>query len=231
MNILIFGSTGSIGSYISLKLQKANNNLIKTTSNKDSLNKNNIDEKILFVNNDNLENLLHIDNLDCVIWAHGINCNDNINNIDIDKTKEIFDVNVLLIINTLNFLLKNNKINNNANLIIISSIWEQTTRDNKLSYSISKSALSNVVKSLSYDLSYKNILINNICPGPIENEMTLKTLSEIELKNIKEYMGFNRLVKLEDIWNLVEFLIFKNTGITGQSINVDLGFLSVRKYK
>ena len=56
-------------------------------------------------------------------------------------------------------------------------------------------------------------------------------LSDIELKNIREYMGFNRLINLNDVWNLVEFLLFKNTGITGQSINVDLGFLSIRKYK
>lgn len=226
MNILVFGSTGSIGSYLCLKLQEQNLNLIKTTS---SNNKSN--EEILFVDNNNLEKLLTIPNIDSIIWAHGINTNDNINNIDINKTKEIFDVNVCFIINTLNYLLKNNKINNNANLIIISSIWEHIIRDNKLSYGISKSALSNLVKSLSYDLSSKNILINNICPGPIENDMTLKTLSDIELKNIKEYMGFNRLVNLNDIWNLVDFLLFKNSGITGQSINVDLGFLSIRKYK
>jgi 3-oxoacyl-[acyl-carrier protein] reductase len=223
MNILIFGSSGSIGSFISEKL--IDYNIIKCTSNKENLN------NALYVDNNNLENLLNINNLDCVIWAHGINTNDNINNININKTKEIFDVNVCFIINTLNFLLKYNKINNNANLIIVSSIWEHIIRDNKLSYGLSKSALSNLVKSLSYDLSFKNILINNICPGPIENEMTLKTLSQIELENIKNYMGFNRLVNLDDVWNLVEFLLFKNTGITGQSINIDLGFLSIRKYK
>ena len=224
MNIIVFGSTGSIGSFICDKLN--NYNIIKTTSRKEKSN-----DKILFVDNDNLDNLLKIDNIDGIIWAHGVNTNDNINNLDLTKTKEIFDINVCFVINTLNFLLKYNKINNNANLIIISSIWEHIIRDNKLSYGISKAALSNVVKSLSYDLSFKNILINNICPGPIENEMTLKTLSDIELKNIKNYMGFNRLINLNDVWNLIEFLLFKNTGITGQSLNVDLGFLSIRKYK
>jgi 3-oxoacyl-[acyl-carrier protein] reductase len=224
MNILIFGSTGSIGSFICDKLN--NYNIIKTTSNKEKSN-----DKILFIDNNNLNNLLKIDNIDGIIWAHGVNTNDNILNIDLNRTKEIFDINVYFIINTLNFLLKYNKINNNANLIIISSIWEHIIRDNKLSYGISKAALSNVVKSVSYDLSFKNILINNICPGPIENEMTLNTLSDIELKNIKNYMGFNRLINLNDVWNLIEFLLFKNTGITGQSLNVDLGFLSIRKYK
>jgi len=226
MTILVFGATGSIGSFLCDKLKNNNFNIIETSSNQNKINNN-----ILLVDNDNLSNLLNINNITGIIWAHGINANDNINNINLDKTKELIDVNVIFIINTLNYLLKNNKINNNSNLIIISSIWENIIRDNKLSYGISKSALSNVVKSLSYDLSFKNILINNICPGPIENEMTLKTLSDIELNNIKNYMGFNRLINLDDIWNIVEFLLFKNTGITGQSINIDLGFLSIRKYK
>jgi len=225
MSILIFGSTGSIGSFICDKLKENNINIICTISNKEKINDN-----LIFVDNNNLDNLLKLDNINGIIWCQGINTNDNIFNCDINKTKDIFDVNVYFIINTLNFLLKNNKINNNANLIIVSSIWEHIIRDNKLSYGISKASLSNLVKSLSYDLSFKNILINNICPGPVENDMTLKTLSLIELENIKNYMGFNRLINLTDVWNLVDFLLFKNTGITGQSINVDLGFLSIRKY-
>jgi NAD(P)-dependent dehydrogenase (short-subunit alcohol dehydrogenase family) len=229
MSILIFSSNGSIGSFIynELKNNYFNYNIIKTTSN--SINAN--EENILFVDNNNLDGLKIVNDINGIVWCHGINTNDNIYNIDINKTKEIIDVNVCFIINTLNYLLVNNKINNNASLIILSSIWENSTRDNKLSYSLSKSALSNVVKSLSYDLSFKNILINNICPGPIENEMTMQTLSEIEINNIKNYMGFDRLITLKDVWNLCEFLLFKNTGITGQSINIDLGFCSIRKYK
>ena len=229
MNILIFGATGSIGSFICNKIKNkySNYNLIKTSS--DNIKASELN--ILFCDNNNLDNLKNIENINGIIWAHGININDNIYNFDMNKTKEILDVNLCFIINSLNFLLKNNKINKNANLIIISSIWENITRDNKLSYSISKGALSNLVKSFSYDLSFENILINNICPGAIENDMTLKTLSENELNYIKNYMGFNRLVNLDDIWNLTEYLLFINTGITGQSINIDLGFSNMRKYK
>jgi len=39
---------------------------------------------------------------------------------------------VIFILNTLNKLLKLNKINNNCKMVIISSIWEEFTRDNKL---------------------------------------------------------------------------------------------------
>ena len=42
-------------------------------------------------------------------------------------------------------------------MVIISSIWEQFSRENKLSYSISKAALSGLVKNVAYDLSKNNI--------------------------------------------------------------------------
>lgn len=75
MNILVFGSTGSIGSHICLKLQEKTINVInviKTTSNKEKSS-----DRVLFINNNNLINLSNIDKLDCVIWANGINTNDN----------------------------------------------------------------------------------------------------------------------------------------------------------
>jgi NAD(P)-dependent dehydrogenase (short-subunit alcohol dehydrogenase family) len=141
------------------------------------------------------------------------------------------DGNVTFVLNTLNTLLKENKIQDNAKIVIISSIWEEFTRENKLSYSISKAALSGLVKNLSYDLSSKNILINNVLPGVIDNEMTRKTLDENQLNYIKNYLNFGRLVNIDDVYRLVKFLVIENTGITGQSIRVDLGFTTVRKYK
>jgi len=224
MKVLIFGGMGSIGNHINQKLQLMVEKMYITTSKKE---KENIEQGILYVEFNNFESLNTIDKIDGIIWAHGININDNIYNTN--KISSTIDTNVIFIVNTLQFLIKCHKINNNANLIIISSIWEHSCRDNKLSYSISKSALSGLVKSLSYDLSFQNILINNICPGPIDNEMTNKSLNKEQLQYIKNYLGFNRLVSLTDIYNLVEFLLFKNTGITGQSINVDLGFINIKK--
>lgn len=227
MNILIFGATGSIGNYLFTKFSELNYNVIGTTSN---INK--INNKCIYVNTqeNNIDELLKINNLDGIIWAHGYNFNDNINTFDEDEFMKIININVLFILKTLNFLLNNNKINKNSKLVIISSIWEELSRDNKLSYSISKSALSGMVKNLSYDLSEKNILINNILPGVIDNDMTKKTLKEENIEYIKKYMKFNRLVDLNDIFNTTKFLLIDNTGITGQSIKVDLGFTNIKKY-
>ena len=131
---------------------------------------------------------------------------------------------------TLHFLLQNNKLNNNGKMVIVSSIWEEFTRENKLCYSISKAALSGLVKNLSIDLSKYNILINNVLPGVIENEMSKKTLTCEQLDYIKNYLHFNRFIRLDDVFNTVKFLCVDNTGITGQSIKLDLGFTNIKKF-
>lgn len=225
MRALIFGSLGSIGKYISDNFVNDNISCIGTTTN---INKTN--ECIIYVDNERLENLLKIENVDIVIWAHGHNFNDSINNFNNTNFINMINVNVTFIINTLNFLLTNNKLNYGCKLVIISSIWEELTRENKLSYTISKAALSGLVKNVAYDLSKHNILINNVLPGVIDNEMSQKTLSPEQFEYIKTYMQFNRLITLNDVYKTVKFLTTENTGITGQSIKVDLGFTILKKY-
>ena len=227
-NILIFGANGSIGSYVFTQFnnEKEYYNVIGTTTNSEKARKN-----IIYVSNNFLENLSNIENIDIVIWAQGHNFNDNIDTFNKNNFEQMMDGNVSFILSTLNFLLSNSKINQNAKLVVVSSIWENFSRENKLSYSITKAALSGLVKNLSFDLSKKNILINNVLPGVIDNEMTRKTLSEEELSYIKNYMNFGRLITLDDVFKTVKFLLVENSGITGQSITVDLGFTNLRKYK
>lgn len=225
MKALIFGALGSIGNYIFQQFTNDKIETIGTTSNLDK-----VSEQIIFVDKDNLDNLLNIDNLDIVIWAHGHNFNDNISNFDATKFTTMIDANVTFILLTLNLLIKNNKINDNAKMVIVSSIWEEFTRENKLSYSISKAALSGVVKNIAFDLSSKNILVNNILPGVIDNEMSQKTLLPEQFEYIKTYMNFGRLISLDDVYKTIKFFTIDNTGITGQSIKVDLGFTNFRKY-
>lgn len=223
--VLIFGACGSIGNYIYTQFVSKKYTVIGTTTNsaKNS-------EHILYVTNDMLDNLNSIDNIDIVIWAHGHNFNDNIENFNFVNFKSMVDGNISFILNTLQFLMRKGNINNNAKMVIISSIWENFSRENKLSYSITKSALSGLVKNVAFELSKKNILINNVLPGVIDNEMSQKTLSTEQFLYIKNYMNFNRLITVDDVYNTVDFLVTNNSGITGQSISVDLGFTSLRKY-
>jgi len=222
---LVFGSTGSIGNFILKKFIEDGIHVIGTTSNI-----NNISENIIYVTNENLMNLKNIVNISIVIWAQGSNYNDNILTYDNALFTSMVDGNITFILNTLNYLMKHNLVVNNAKMVIISSIWQDLTRENKLSYSITKSALNGLIKNVAYDLASKQILINNILPGVVDNNMTRNTLQSEQLEYIKSSTKFDRLITLDDIFTTIKFLVIENTGITGQSIKIDLGFTNVKNY-
>ena len=175
MNILIFGASGSIGNFLYNKF-KTKHNIYGSSATDNS----SFLIKCKLVNSVLVHNMLELNlpKMDGIIWAHGKNINDSINNFNINNFNSIIECNVTFILETLKILIDNNLINDNAKMVIISSIWEYCTRKNKLSYSISKGCLSNLVKNIASDLSNKNILINNVLPGPIDNEMTHSTLSK-----------------------------------------------------
>jgi 3-oxoacyl-[acyl-carrier protein] reductase len=164
-----------------------------------------------------------------VIWAQGLNSNDSVESFDRDSFNEIINANIAYIINTLNWMLEYNFISNGARLVIISSIWEKTSRANKLSYSVSKSALSGLVKSLAIDLAKKQISINSVLPGVIDSPMTHNNLTKDQISRIVEGTPLGKLITAEMITNVCSFLLSeKSLGITGQSILVDGGWTNSR---
>jgi len=224
LNILIFGASGSIGEDLLIKFKNLGHNVIGTTHNPNNKN-------LLFISGE-LTELSNINTaFDAVIWAHGHNYNDSIYTFDSASFSNIIDINVCYILRTLNNLLMNNRVNPGSKMVIVSSIFEETTRPTKLSYTISKTALSGLVKNIAYDVSEKGILVNNVMLGVVNNEMTQKTLNSENINYIKNYTNFKRLINLDDVYNTIKFLIIENTAITGQSIKVDLGFTNIVKYE
>jgi NAD(P)-dependent dehydrogenase (short-subunit alcohol dehydrogenase family) len=169
----------------------------------------------------NLLGLKSYNDIEAIVWCSGFNHNDSIGSLDYDIYDTSMNVNANSIVKSLNYLLSNNKIRDGARLCIISSIMEERGRVNKLSYSVSKSAISGLVKASSITLYERDILINSILPGPIDNEMTRNTLSTDELEKISPYF-----VNVEDICKMCYLLCFENTSITGQSIKIDNGITS-----
>ena len=167
---------------------------------------------------------------DAICWAQGINLNDDIFTVAIDAHREIYHSNVEYIILSLQALLNHGFVKDGAKLCVISSIWQNVTRNNKFSYGITKSALQSLVLSLSADLAKNNILINAVLPGAIDTPMTRQNLSEEQISNIANQTDHGRLVNLDDIANAVWMLSSpNNSAVTGNFLTVDLGFSYVKK--
>jgi 3-oxoacyl-[acyl-carrier protein] reductase len=225
---LLFGATGAIGSAVGAKLSSLGFNVTKVVRHKTM----DPGSEIVVGMPEALSSQLSTLNrkFSAVVWAHGVNQNDSVLDVDLTSYENLMDVNVGYVLNTLSILARENLLSSPSRLCVISSVWEQIARSNKISYTISKAALGGLVRAAANDLASRNILINGVLPGVVDTPMTRQILSIDQVNGVKESTGFGRLVTVEDIAATVGFLCSPdNNGITGQSITVDLGFSNARR--
>jgi len=207
-NFLVFGASGSIGAACTEKLQLSGN---VTGGGRD------LGELDRQINS--------ISRFNGVIWAQGINATDSAAAFQIDSFEEVMHANVTFILSSLKLLLDAGKIQNNSQLVVVSSVWSQLSRPNKLSYGISKAALGGLVRSLAADLGPLGIQINAVSPGPIDTPMTIANLKPEELERVVSESPLKRLVNLSEVASVVcELATGKLCGVTGQEIIIDNGW-------
>ncbi len=166
---------------------------------------------------------------DAVCWSQGANTNDSLATVDPDKHLELYRANCMYIVITLQRLLHAGRLRAPAKLCVISSIWQNLARQNKLSYCMTKAALQGLVFSASADLAADGHLINAVLPGALETPMTRRNLSGEQIDRLTGATQFGRLPTLGDVASAVLYLCSpENTGITGQFVTADLGFSHVR---
>lgn len=166
---------------------------------------------------------------DAVVWAQGANVNDGAADVETDAFRDVIDANVTFVVASLRALLDHGAIADGARLVVISSIWETLARAGKFSYTISKAAIGGLVRAASVDLAPRGILVNGVLPSVIDTPMTRAMLSDDAVASVAGQTGFRRLATPEDVAALVVSLASpSNTGVTGQSIPVDLGFSHAR---
>lgn len=227
--ILLFGANGSIGSALREKFSEKSWQVVSVSrdvaNGQDQLRWN----PLLETSAEVLDQLRAHGPFDAVCWAQGKNCNDSIYAFDVGQHREVYEANVVYILASLDVLLKVGVLKTPSRLCVISSIWQEISRQNKLSYGVSKAALKGLVLSLANDLGVDGHLINAVLPGALDTPMTRKNLSDAQMQAITSATQFGRLANLKDVANAVHYLCSaENTGVTGQFIKIDLGFSDVR---
>jgi NAD(P)-dependent dehydrogenase (short-subunit alcohol dehydrogenase family) len=167
---------------------------------------------------------------DAVVFAQGANVNGSAMQTGTKELNELFEANVTVIAESVSTLMGANAINEGARVVILSSLWEQFTRQEKFAYSVTKAAVGGLVRSLAVDLGrQKKILVNGILPGIINSPMVARTLSPEQIANVVSQTPVGDLATPVDVANSVYmFGSALNTGISGQSIFVDRGFSVAR---
>ena len=208
LKYLVFGATGAIGSVCVKKLKR--------------------DGEVVHGGKNLLElpdQINHVSGFDGVIWAQGINFGDRIETFEIANYKNIMEANVTFVIDSLKIMQDMQKLKGNTQLVVLSSIWGQFGRPNKLSYGVSKAALGGLVRSLAVDLGSSGIQINAVSPGPLDTPMTVRNLEPEEIQRITSETPIKRFVTIEEVATVVCALAMgKFRGMTGQDIVIDGGW-------
>ena len=224
--LLIFGGTGVLGTAIAEKYQANEYQVtygVRKISNPDN-------QFLLPLSEEPVPDLLKGQLFDTVIFAQGANNNDSVMNHSIDDLNRLFEANVTFISETSKALILHNLIKHKAKIVILSSFWEQLTRQDKMSYTVTKAAVGGLVRSMAVDLgNTKGILVNGLLPGVVDSPMARGLLKPEQIENVQWQTPGHQMVVPLDVANAAYLLGCEdNTAISGQSLFVDYGFSVAR---
>lgn len=112
-----------------------------------------------------------------------------------------------------------------ASIVYIASVAGLIGVAGQTNYSVSKSGLIGLAKSLSKELAGKKIRVNSISPGYICSDMTDKLHDKLK-EQFRQSIPLKRFGQVEEVANVVEFLLSdKSSYITSQNIVVDGGLI------
>ena len=220
--LLIFGGTGALGAAIAAKYEANGYQIIygvRSITNP-------ANQFQLPLTDGPVPDLLKGELFDTVIFAQGANNNDSVINHSPDDLNRLFEANVSFISTTAKALMLHNLIKQKAKIIILSSFWELVTRQEKMSYTITKAAVGGLVRSMAVDLgNAKGILVNGLLPGVVDSPMARGLLKPEQIENVQWQTPGHKMIIPSDVANAAYLLGCEdNTAISGQSLVVDYGF-------
>ena len=220
--LLIFGGTGTLGAAIAAKYETNGYQVtygVRTISNP-------ANQFQLPLTDGPVPDLLKGELFDTVIFAQGANNNDSVINHSPDDLNRLFEANVSFISTTAKALMLHNLIKQKAKIVILSSFWEQITRGEKMSYTVTKAAVGGLVRSMAVDLgNAKGILVNGLLPGVVDSPMARGLLKPEQIENVQWQTPGHKMIIPSDVANAAYLLGCEdNTAISGQSLVVDYGF-------
>jgi 3-oxoacyl-[acyl-carrier protein] reductase len=113
---------------------------------------------------------------------------------------------------------------NYGRIVNISSVLQDFAKEGRSSYSISKTGIDMLTKSVAVEYSRYNVLCNTVSPGYIETELTYKNNTSEQIDSITSSLPIRRIGLPDEIAKLVYWLVTENSYITGQNIKIDGGY-------
>lgn len=238
-NILITGATRGIGGSLADIFSNTAANVFLTGTDQikiDELNQSNNNSQIKWISADfsteeKIELFLEkIDELsiDICINNAGINIIKPFEDILTSDYEKLLNINLKAPFRIIQTILPKMKKNKFGRIVNISSIWSKVSKSKRSLYSISKTGLVGLTRSLAIENAKYNILVNSISPGFTLTDLTRESLSNSEINSLTKKIPMGRFSEPKEIANIALFLCSHlNSYITGQNIIADGGYTNV----
>jgi len=166
--------------------------------------------------------------IDILVNNAGINMLGGIVSLEERNIQETIQVNLLAPLDIIRNVAPRMMHKKYGRILNIGSIWGLITKPGRVTYTLTKSGLGGLTRSMAVELAPYNVLVNCVAPGYVDTELTRKNNTSRELEKIKKSIPLQRLANPGEIAELAYFLCSdKNTYITGQTIAIDGGYLCV----
>lgn len=162
---------------------------------------------------------------DILINNAGINIISPIEEMSHEQWQEIMQVNLNSAFLLVKYFARQMQENSWGRITNISSCFSHVSKKQRSAYTASKAALNAFTKTAAIEYAEHNVLVNSVCPGFIETDMTSQNNSPEQIKEICKSIPMARLAQTEEMLGLIEYLNSeKNTYLTGQAITIDGGY-------
>jgi NAD(P)-dependent dehydrogenase (short-subunit alcohol dehydrogenase family) len=164
--------------------------------------------------------------VDILVNNAGINKLAGLEELDEKALGETLQVNLIAPLMLTRLLAEKMKANGYGRIVNVSSIWSVVSKERRVAYAASKSAINAVTRTLAVELGTYGILVNAIAPGYVNTELTRQNNSPEQIRLIGNSIPLQRLAEPSEIAEVAGFLCSgKNSYMTGQVLLVDGGYV------
>lgn len=166
------------------------------------------------------------DPIDILVNNAGINFLAGLDELDSATLNETLQINLVAPLQLMRLVADRMRASRYGRIINLSSIWSIVSKERRVAYAASKSAINGVTRTLALELGPYGILVNAIAPGYVNTELTRQNNSLEQIQAISENIPLQRLAEPAEIAEMVAFLCSeKNSYMTGQVLVVDGGYV------
>lgn len=162
--------------------------------------------------------------IDVLVNNAGISYIGLLTDMSIDDWNKMIQTNLTSVFNCCKLSIPDMLLQKSGKIVNISSVWGNTGASCEVAYSTTKGGINSFTKGLAKELAPSNIQVNAVACGAIDTEMN-HFLADDELMALIEEIPSNRLGRAEEVADFVYALTHKNEYLTGQTINLDGGWM------